>query len=321
MNDILIFKQIAILLIAALVGVLASKLKIINEEVKNSLTRIIFDITLPFLVFQSVYNIRWSSEILINSSFVLLFSFISIIGFFLFGKLSALLLRLKHSDIKVHTLHTAFGNTVLLGFPLIDSLFPNSNALLFASLFMLVSNSLVWTLGIIILTSNSQVKQKIDFKVLINSNTIAFFLGLGLALSPLKLPEIVEVPFSGLAKATIPLSMLLIGALISQINIKMIFKRWDSFVLSFNKMLLLPVFLMAIIYLFVYLTEINLDLIAVSVVIIESSVPCQVIIVVLSRKYNLNYSLATINFTVSTLLSLLTLPLILYLIRLFFSAL
>ncbi len=45
-------------------------------------------------------------------------------------------------------LHITFGNTVLLGFPLIDAIFPETNALLYATLFLLVSSSMVWTLGI-----------------------------------------------------------------------------------------------------------------------------------------------------------------------------
>ena len=69
-----ITNQILILAFLALIGVIATKLKVITKEVQNSIASIVFNITLPALIITSVSNVQLNSEILQNSSLVFIFS-------------------------------------------------------------------------------------------------------------------------------------------------------------------------------------------------------------------------------------------------------
>ena len=86
----IIIGQIAILFLITIIGVIASKYKVITEEVKNGIATIIFNITLPFLILTSVSGIELNKEILNNCIYVFSFSVVAqiilffIIGFFIF---------------------------------------------------------------------------------------------------------------------------------------------------------------------------------------------------------------------------------------------
>lgn len=310
MDFIVIIEQISILGILTLIGLVAYKLKVINDSVKNGMVNLIFNITLPFLIIVTLAEQDLTPQIIHNSWFVIIFTYVSLILFYFGGKLTASLLKLPKKSAPVHVLHTLFGNIVLLGFPLIDALFPNSEALLYAALFQLASVSLLWTLGINTLSKKQGEPVLKNLKKLINPNTISFFIGLTFLILQIKLPAVLVKPLSGLGQTTFYLSMLYIGAMLADINIRQVLKPFHILILSFNKLLLLPIFLIAIIYLSMYCFGLKMSFIAITVVVLESAMPCQVIITILARKFNQDDELATKNLMVSTILSALTLPII-----------
>ncbi len=58
-----------------------------------------------------------------------------------------------------------------------------------------------------------------------------------------------------------------------------------------------------------------MDEIAFSVVILEASMPCMTILVILAKRFGADDKKAMQNFVVSTILSILSLPLVIYLIH------
>jgi len=113
MQTFIIGEQIIILGISALAGIYAARRGIITEDLKDGLTRIIFNITLPLLIITNLASIDLTPEIIVNSGLVIVFSLFSILIFYAAGKLSARIFGIRDHAI-IHTLHTAFGNTVLL---------------------------------------------------------------------------------------------------------------------------------------------------------------------------------------------------------------
>ena len=81
-NFTIITNQILVLALLAIVGVIATKLKVITEEVKNSIATIVFNITLPALILTSVSNVELNREILHNSLLVFILSHIGILLLF-----------------------------------------------------------------------------------------------------------------------------------------------------------------------------------------------------------------------------------------------
>jgi malate permease and related proteins len=307
----IIVKQLLIFGVLIGVGALAFWRGIITNEMKNNLSRIVIDVTLPFLIFTTFANMEVNAKIIQNGLLVFGLAFLNLFIFFLVGKLSSRILKLDPPQETVHTLHTMFGNIVFLGFPLLDALFPNGVGVFYGAMYQLASNSITFTYAVYRLSSGTQ---KSGWKSLINSNTIALFLGAIVLVLGIKIPDFLNISFQSLGRTTSPLSMVYIGAMLASMNIRSAIQQKSIYLLSFNKLLLIPS-LLGLLYLSIFnLLGIEILKEAFFVIILQAAMPCQTIIVVLSHRYNGDYRLAGANLFVTTLLSIATLPIVFYIV-------
>ncbi len=312
-----IVNQILIIGILVLIGVIATKRKIITTQIKDGIAKIVFDITLPLLIVTTLSNVKITEEILRNSALVIIFSYIGLFALMFAGILSSKILKLNVRTGTIHILHTVLGNIVFLGFPLFNALFPGGEGLLYATLFHLVSSTLMWTWGIYILNKENNSGFLSNLKHLVNPNTIAFVVGLLMMFFGIKFPEVINTPLSGLGKTTIYLSMLYIGAMLAHTHIKGVFNLKHVFILSLNKLIIVPILLLLFINYTISLFGLDLSFAAKTVIIMQVAMPCQATVVILARKFNADDEHATSNIFVSTIISLVTLPFIFYLIQYF----
>jgi malate permease and related proteins len=313
MQTQIITEQIIIAGIIVLTGAIGSWMKVINEDVRVSISRLVFNITLPLLIFTTVSRMEMNQEVLVNSGWAAFFSALSFLIKYLVGKISVRLFNLPPRSAVIHELHTMFGNIVFLGFPLIAALYPNEEALLYATIYYMVSTFIQWTYAVFRLKGQKEVSWNERFKNLLNPNTVAFFVGVSMFLVHLKLPEIVNTPLISIGKATSPLALLYIGSTLARTSLKGAMKRGDIYLLSMNKLVLIPIILLLIINMAIHYLGVDLGQMAKTIIILESAMPCMSMIVIMAKTYGAADDLAAENVFLTTLLSLLTLPLVYFL--------
>ena len=314
----IIVQQIFVLLVLALVGVIATRRRIIHGEIKTGLSKIVFNVTLPFLIITRISSLEIDQTDFLDWGIVIILVFASILFFMLIGIITARILKLHPDKSIIHVMHTAFTNAVFLGFPILDALFPNGEGILYGIIYFLTQNTTMWTLGIYMFTREEKRKKIDNLKNLINPNTIAFFIGIMMLLLNIHIPDFLFGPLEGLGKTTIYLAMLYTGAILAYINIKEIVRDVTSFLLSFNKLLLAPVLLIFLMKAIFLILPIDLNATAKTVIVLEAAMPCQTLMIILARQFDKDDFYATQNFSVSTLLSIITLPIIYYLTQLMF---
>jgi len=312
-----IIYQISILGILALIGIFTSRRNILPDNARQTLHSIVFSITLPLLIVSSLARLEFSKEILRNGGLVIGFTYLAIFLQLLIGYFSARALKLKNVQARLHQVHTFFGNIVFLGFPLIDALFPGGEALLYAALYQLATNTILWTVGVILLNNDPEKGKKVNFGKLINPNTVALTIGFLMMIFHIKLPPILEDSLGNLGKTTLYLAMLYIGILLGKSKILAVLGKLQTFVLSFNKLFLIPVLLMFIILLIQSIFGFNFPFIPFSVVVIEAATPCGTILVIIARNYGSDDKLAMENVILTTILSLVSLPFIYFMLETF----
>lgn len=315
MEFLAIINQISFLTILAFFGILASKFNILNEFSKEAIQKLVFYITLPLLIITKVSSLEITPAIIQNSGLVIGFTYLILFVQIIIGNISAKLLKLAERQAVIHSMHTFLGNIVFLGFPLLDALFPGGEAMLYAALYQLVMNTVLWTYGI---SRLNPIKEKTginSLKKLLNPNTIALVIGLAMMIFNIQLPDIIYNPLAGLGKTTLYLAMLYIGILLSKSRVIQMFKKKDVLLLSFNKLLIIPILLILLIRIILNMFSIQMNEIAFSVIILEASMPCMTILVILAKRFGADDSKAMEDFIVSTILSILSLPFIIYLIH------
>lgn len=213
--------------------------------------------------------------------------------------------------------HSVFGNIIYLGYPVVHALF-GDEGLLYASMMQLVSNVLMWTLGVVLLSSGNGTPVGKSMLKVFNINTFAIIIGLVMFLAGIKLPEVLMKSLGGLGNSNTYLSMIYIGVLMYYGNIRGMVGRKIVYFLTFNKLIAVPVLLAVFFSLLSGFTGYQPDKLVLSVLIIESSMPCMANIIILAKVFGADERLATANVFVSTIVSLLTLPLILFMMSILF---
>ncbi|MBE0673493.1 MAG: AEC family transporter [Bacteroidales bacterium] len=317
MQSEIILNQILILGVLVIVGVAGSVFGVLNENVKESLAKIIFNITLPLMMLTNFSRVEVTPRLLVNS-FSMVWLSLAVMMFMLFmGWLGSVLLRLKRDESAIFRTHSVFGNIIYLGFPVVYALF-GDEGLLYASMLQLVSNFLMWTVGVVILSSGNGTPVGKSMLKVLNINTLAIVLGLIMFLTGIRLPGFLMKSLGGLGSSNTYLSMIYIGVMLYHSNIRGMLGNRVVYFLTFNKLLVIPLLLVGIYSLFTGLTGVESDKLVMSVLIVESSMPCMANIVILAKVFGADERLAAANVFVSTILSIITLPLILYVLSMIF---
>ncbi len=316
MQFVTILDQISILGILAVIGIIAFRTKIINDNAKDVIEKIVFYITLPLMIVTKLSSLQITDEILRNGGLIIVFTYLIIFIQMGVGKLTARLLHLEPRQAVIHSMHTYLGNIVFLGFPLLDALFPGGEAILYAALYQLVMNTVLWTAGVMQLNPSVGVKGLANLKKLLNPNTIALSIGLLMMIFEIRFPALIQKSFSGLGSTTLYLAMLYIGILLAKTKIRKMFTKPDVLVVSLNKLFLLPVLFLFLVNWLVTFMDLPMNHTAFSTLILEAAMPCMTILVLLAKRFGADDQKAMENFVVTTILSIVTLPFIIYLIGL-----
>lgn len=308
-----VFQQVGILAVLALIGIMAVRSHLLDASAKTVLEKLVFFITLPLLIITKLSSLEFSGEMLHSLLWMALLTYLVLFLQIVLGSFSARFLGLPFGKKEIHTLHTFLGNIVFLGFPLLDAIFPGGKAILYAAIYQLVMNTVLWTYGINLLSSGSQQVSFKNLRKLINPNTVALVIGLTMMMLKVKFPTVLLLSLGGLGSTTLYLAMLYIGILLAETKIWKPFKSKDVWVLSLNKLLLFPLLLLFVLWLLHTQTSFEIDLMVLSVLVIEAAMPCMTILVILAKRYGADDEKAMGNFVVSTILSLVSIPLIVFL--------
>jgi len=309
MQTQVVITQIIILAVVVLIGAIAAKFRVLTIDSKDMLSKVIFNISLPLMLFTNFFRLEATPKLIANSLTILAISGFVVFFLLLIGWLTAKAFRLQGSEAAVFKVHAMFGNTIFLGFPLITALY-GVEGLLYASMFQLVSTIIMWTAGVIILSQGNGASWKKSLGKVFNPNTIATVAGLACFILSVKLPDILLKPLTELGSANTWLSMLYIGAMLVLSNAGGLLRKKNLYLVSFNRLILGPALLISIFWLIAALTGLAPDKLVTSVIVLEASMPCMVTVVIMAKEFGSDDRLATGNVFVSTIISILTLPLV-----------
>lgn len=312
----IVVRQIVILAILVLAGVAASKAKVITSAARDLLAKIIFNITLPAMLFTNFSKIELTPKLLSNSLQVIILAACVLLFMLLVGWVTTRIFGIKGIHSAIFRLHSMLGNIIYLGLPVIVSLF-GQEGLLYGSMFVLVSNILMWTVGVAIVTSDGAFSARERLKKIFNLNTISIVTGFILFLFSVKIPPILVESVGGLGSTTPYLSMIYIGTVLFYADARAVLRNRDSYLMSFNKMLLVPVLLLLLFRLVNYLFPLAIDSTVINVLVLQSAMPCMVNVVIMVNVLGRDDGQATANVFATTILSLVTLPLMLLILNFF----
>lgn len=226
-------EQVVILVGMMAVGFFAAKAKIITGDGRAVLTKLVLYVTQPFLVINS-FQMQYSAELLQNMVVVALFAALSMGAFYLLG----MVVWPKKDDGKRRVLWqaTVFSNCGFMGIPVLYSLFGDTGVI-YVSVYVLVFTVFTWTIGIYIYAGKSGTWKEI----FLQPGLIAVVIGIVLFLLGWKLPDWAVTKFAtGLGSLTTPLAMMIVGALMAEGDIRHAWQDLTVFMAAAARLILLP---------------------------------------------------------------------------------
>ncbi|MGE5630076.1 MAG: AEC family transporter [Caulobacteraceae bacterium] len=294
--------QILILFIIMFIGIIAKRTRVINKNTESSISTLIMNIAMPALVLAST-NFEKNSEVLPNMINILIITVVSYLVIILGSTLLAKALKYEKVKANVFISLIVFANVGFMGYPVIRALLAEIGVF-YASIVNLVFNVLVWTYGILLFNR----KDGLEFKKLLNIGTVSSLVAILIFLLGIRLPYPVQTALDLTGKMTAPLSMLLIGALIAEIDVKKLISDKKVYFVSIIRLIMVPVATAFI------LKAIATNSMVTSICTIMAAMPSAATNAIFANEFDSEPIFASVGVFISTLMSILTIPLTVYIL-------
>ncbi|SHH78542.1 hypothetical protein SAMN02745135_02118 [Caloranaerobacter azorensis DSM 13643] len=305
MDFILVLNQVLVLFILLMLGFILKKINIITDELGKGLSTLIIYVTLPALIITSM-NYKFSRDILSNSIRLIIIGIIVYIFMIVVGIIFVKLLNIQEPQKGIYLFLTIFPNVGFMGYPVVEVAF-GKIGVFYAAIYNLIFNVLIWTLGVILV--NPEHKKKINLKSLINPGTVSIVLGFILFIFSIKLPKPIYISLHKLGASTTPMAMLVVGSLLGDAKFKEIFGNIKLFIVALLRLIIIPLSVLFV------LIRLNLSPIVAGIPVIISSMPAAANAAIFARRFDSDYRLASQGVFLTTLISILTIPFILFILN------
>ena len=295
-NILLVGTQVVILFILIAIGVVCNKTKILTSKSLKDITNLVLYIITPCVIINS-YNREFDLSMLKGLLITIIATLLSFAANILIAHLV-----IKDSDKKreaVLRFGAVFSNCGYMSLPLQQALL-GDEGVFYCATYVAIFQIMLWTYGIIVISGD--IKNLNPKKMILNPGVLSTLIGIIIFILPITLPKIIIEPVKYLAALNTPLPMIIIGFYLatSSFNIK----GFNIYLSFFLRLIASPILMLIIVYAF----GIRGSLLVSSV--ISASAPVAAVSTMFSEKFNSDTPLSATMVSISTVLSILTMPLI-----------
>ncbi|MEI3541245.1 MAG: AEC family transporter [Acutalibacteraceae bacterium] len=301
----IILQQLFIFTFFVFVGIFCVKFKVFDESALDSMSKFIITITMPVMLVCNLLS-GPSFRDLTNSSPIFIVYMFCFIFLYLFNCLIVWVFHFNEQKSNIYKALATFSNAGFIGIPLILAIFGKEGGI-FMSLCTIVDQLMLWTLGIKLTSNTNKFKLK-NLKNFANPALIAIIFSLIGVIVGIKLPKTLLMTLKPIGDMTPVLSMIYIGGLFCFSNIREYLKKFDIYMLIFFKMLFFPVIIWAI------LKFVPVSVNIAKTVVLLCSLPSMSSIAIFAKKYDNYPEYAVAAVLITTAFSIITVPLISFLI-------
>jgi malate permease and related proteins len=201
---------------------------------------------------------------------------------------------------------TVYSNAGFIGIPLAQALL-GDDGVFYAVAYIAVFNAFVWTHGTSLFGHGDLPRAERIKKVLLNPNIVAIVVALLLFVASIHIPSPVSNVVVYVASMNTPLSMIVIGVTLADFSLRTVFKGRLVWLGVLARNVVVPLLFVLLLW------PLPLDHVARLAILISISTPVGATVVIFSVQHGRDAQFATRLLTLSTLLSLLTVPSVLVL--------
>jgi predicted permease len=287
------------LLLLLVIGAFLRRFGIFTGQTKAFLTDFVIYVTLPCSIILS-FRMDIDSTVLVSFALVLVVSvviqlFCMLLGVLLYRRQSAPRRSVLRYGILV-------SNAGFMGLPIAGELF-GSGGLMFASIYLIPQRIVLWTAGISCFSHEDVSWKQTVKKIAIHPGLVSVYIGLLVMFFNPPIPVFIEKTMASIGSCTTPLSMMLIGSIVGEMDRTQMRIDWFSLGYSAIRLGLIP--------LAAYLgcRAFSIDPLITSVSVLLAGMPVGSTTAIIAAKYGGDAPFASQLVTISTVLSMVSIPL------------
>lgn len=293
----------AIGLIMAL-GFFLGKFKLISEKTNRELTNLLLVVFMPaslFIAFPAEYD-QDSANFFFSgllAGAIIMFALI-ILAKLIFNK------KWMPNELSYESQFALiFNNATFLGYPIVVNTFGQHGVLAYCG-FIIAFNIALFSYGIWLF--EHKITWHLLRSIIFNPNIIAVLLGMTFFLVGFHLPNFITDAVGYVGGATTPLSVICIGYMLSQAKLKKVFAKWKLMLTAIIQLLVGPLATWGL------LTMMQFPLEVIQVCTLIQALPTATSLGLFAVKYGGNASESSELVTISTIFSVATMPLMVFLL-------
>lgn len=312
MSAIIVLGQMIVLFSMMIVGFISYKKGVLSDETAGQMSKLVINVFNPLLIINSVLsplNDITSKKLWINLSMVGIYFVI----LFICGYLTIFILRPKIQQRSMYLLMVLFSNVGFMGIPVAQSIY-GKTAVAYVAFYMLIYNIILYTVGNYLAERSAEEFQGkklfshgnflCSIKKILNPGVFASVIAILILVSKLQVPSFIVTFCDYMGNITIPVSMILIGVSVAQMNIKQFVGDIKMYGLILLKMIIFPILII-----FVF-RKIPIDTTIFGVFILEMSMPVGNIVTLMAKEKGADVIYCSKGIILSTLASIITIPII-----------
>ncbi len=295
------FNQIAIMFLIIVVGVVSHKVNLIDKETNKKLSDIVLMLINPIIIvisYQREFETHLLKGLMISLGLALATHAMGIAaGYVMLRKGKG------RADLEIERFAVLYSNCGFIGIPMAGGLFGNEGVF-YITAYMTIFNLMVWTHGLVLMTGKADIK--FITKAILSPSVIATITGFLLFIARIMLPESIREALTYLGNMNTPMAMLVAGVTIAQTDIRKLLGKVRIYYISFLKLLLIPV-IMLLLFQFLELPRVVL-----LTSVLAAACPAAATVNLFALRHDKNYLYASEIFAVTTILSMGSIPLVMF---------
>ena len=297
-NFLTVGTQVLVLFILIAAGVICAKVGWLSEKATRGMTDLVLYFATPCVIIRS-FQREITPELMKNLAIAAL----AAIGVHALGILLAHVLCHNQEEARERVLRfgVVFSNAGYMAIPLQQALL-GDDGVFYGAVYVGVFNIILWTYGVGIMSGD--IKSTTLRKVLINPGIIGVVLGLLFCLAGITLPNVIAAPVSHLANLNTPIPMLIIGYYLANADVKAALRDRSSYLAITLRLLVIPLIALGILWVCGVRGTVLIS------AVIGASAPIATATTMFAAKYDRSSTLSVNLVVLSTILSVITMPLI-----------
>ncbi|MDR0979685.1 MAG: AEC family transporter [Candidatus Nomurabacteria bacterium] len=292
------YTKLGVIILVVALGFLLGRIKIINDKANLVFVNLLLSVLMPaslFSAFPATFDHSTFSFFLRGfTSGVVVLTSVIILAKLLFTP------RVSKGEFRYSAQFAfIFNNATFLGYPLISQTFGTDGMMAYLG-FIVIFNIALFSYGVWLF--ERKLSWRLVFRTITNPNIIAVILGAVIFIFSLPVPQFITGSVSSIAGATTPLALICVGFMLSRANLKAVFKKRKLFFTAAAQLVLGPLATWLI------LTAIGITDTTRAVCVILQALPTATSLALFAKKYGSDNLEASELVVISTLLSVITLP-------------